>query len=187
MGWAYCGENRHGQIIGYGVEADCDEPGCTTTIDRGLGFLCGEMHDDANTCAKYYCGPHQTLINRCRRCAVPEPVSLPSGPTPPLLQDAGIATFEELFENRGTLSPEQAQRFVDRIIESSKLMLPKPTFHCMRCGLKLTPLPREDDDFADPGHYPHICMPTTPKRSLDETLRFNTPVNERPPPNEDSV
>ena len=68
MGWAICGTNRHGQEIGYGVEAECDEPGCTTTIDRGLGYLCGEMHDDEQTCAKYYWSDHRPLIQRGTRC-----------------------------------------------------------------------------------------------------------------------
>lgn len=72
MGWGNCGTNRNGVEIGYAVEAECDEPGCTTMIDRGLAFICGEMHDDQRTCAKYYCHDHQTLINRCKRCeAIP--------------------------------------------------------------------------------------------------------------------
>lgn len=68
MGWAFCGTNRNGVEIGYGVEAVCDEPGCTTVIDRGLGYLCGDMHDDERTCAKYYCSHHRVGHQRCERC-----------------------------------------------------------------------------------------------------------------------
>ena len=69
MGWAFCGTNRNGVEIGYGVAAVCDEPGCTTLIDRGLAHLCGEMHDDERTCAKYFCGEHLYIYPpRCARC-----------------------------------------------------------------------------------------------------------------------
>ena len=72
MGWAFCGPDKDGREMGYGVEAPCDEPDCTTVIDRGLAFLCGDMHEDERTCAKYYCGDHQTVSNRCERCkAIP--------------------------------------------------------------------------------------------------------------------
>jgi hypothetical protein len=73
MGWAHCGTNRHGQEIGYAIQSICDEPGCTEAIDRGLDYLCGEMHDDGETCNKYYCHEHLILgvypNARCARCA----------------------------------------------------------------------------------------------------------------------
>jgi len=52
-----------GREAGYGVAAECDREGCTTQIDRGLGYLCGDMpdghrEDDAPGCGKYYCGEH---------------------------------------------------------------------------------------------------------------------------------
>jgi hypothetical protein len=68
MGWADCGFNRHGQRIGYAIVALCDAPCCTTAIDRGLANLCGDMHDDERTCAKYFCGDHRWSDNRCPRC-----------------------------------------------------------------------------------------------------------------------
>lgn len=58
MSWAYCGTNRHGQEIGYGVSAQCDEPGCDSEIDRGLAYLCGAMHDDGESCNRYFCSQH---------------------------------------------------------------------------------------------------------------------------------
>lgn len=52
-----------GREAGYLVEAECDMPGCTLRIDRGLGYLCGELpdghrDDEAAGCGKYYCEPH---------------------------------------------------------------------------------------------------------------------------------
>ncbi|NQD40529.1 hypothetical protein [Glutamicibacter halophytocola] len=54
-----------GREAGYSVEAECDKPGCTTQIDRGLGFLCGESPDghrdsDEFGCGNYYCDQHET-------------------------------------------------------------------------------------------------------------------------------
>lgn len=74
MGWALCGRNDHGQEMGYGVEATCDEPGCDAVIDRGLAHVCGTMHEDPDTCHRYYCGEHLILADvgpgggLCARC-----------------------------------------------------------------------------------------------------------------------
>ena len=74
MGWARCGVNDHGQEMGYAVEAVCDEPGCLETIDRSLAHVCGRMHEDEDTCHKYYCGTHLFAASvgagggLCERC-----------------------------------------------------------------------------------------------------------------------
>jgi hypothetical protein len=52
-----------GREAGYGVSAECDRDGCTTQIDRGLGWLCGSMpdgHRDESEpgCGRYFCGEH---------------------------------------------------------------------------------------------------------------------------------
>ena len=75
MGWGLCGTNDHGQETGYGVEAVCDEPGCEEAIDRGLAHVCGRMHEDSDTCHRYYCGKHLFSANvgagggLCSRCS----------------------------------------------------------------------------------------------------------------------
>lgn len=53
-----------GREAGYGVEAPCDRDSCTVVIDRGLGYLCGEMpdghRDDADPgCGLYFCQDHR--------------------------------------------------------------------------------------------------------------------------------
>lgn len=53
-----------GREAGYTVEAICDADGCKTEIDRGFGYLCGEMPDghrdpDESGCGKYHCPDHQ--------------------------------------------------------------------------------------------------------------------------------
>jgi hypothetical protein len=59
MGWSY-GTNNEGRAVGYGVEAECDYPECSTQIDRGLGYICGDMHAGMNEwgCADYFCAEH---------------------------------------------------------------------------------------------------------------------------------
>ena len=71
MGYAYY-ILPDGREAGYGVEATCDEPGCTARIDRGLGYLCGtEPGGDEHGCGGYFCGAHLTYgtVQRCGRCA----------------------------------------------------------------------------------------------------------------------
>jgi len=74
MGWAFCGTNDHGQEMGYSVTATCDEPGCNVEIDRGLAHVCGRMHEDPDTCHKYYCAEHLFVADvapgggLCKRC-----------------------------------------------------------------------------------------------------------------------
>jgi hypothetical protein len=58
-----------GREAGYGVEATCDEQGCTAEIDRGLGYLCGRTPGaDEYGCGGYFCGEHLYSNNRCARC-----------------------------------------------------------------------------------------------------------------------
>lgn len=70
MGWASGIEN--GREIGYAVEAECDLPGCTTEIDRGLAYRCGgipNFMDGKPGCGAYVCGEH----NYFESCEVCEP------------------------------------------------------------------------------------------------------------------
>lgn len=69
MGWSY-GTNSEGREIGYSVQATCDWPGCSAEIDRGLSYLCGEVHDDGMFCNGYFCEDHRTWseVGRGERC-----------------------------------------------------------------------------------------------------------------------
>ncbi|WP_335982448.1 hypothetical protein [Streptomyces sp. CA2R106] len=78
MGYAYYTVMRNGEEIeaGYGVEAVCEEPGCTEQIDRGLACLCGETPGgDEYCCGGYYCGEHlyigpdDVIGDLCARCS----------------------------------------------------------------------------------------------------------------------
>lgn len=70
-----------GREAGYAVEASCDQPGCTETINRGIDFLCGDSPDghrdpDEPGCGRYYCDEHiREDIHNCPdpRCPVYEP------------------------------------------------------------------------------------------------------------------
>lgn len=74
MGWAY-GINGEGREVGYSVEATCDKAGCDAKIDRGLAYVCGQMHDgDENSCGGYFCSSHLVMgvalpNQMCEACA----------------------------------------------------------------------------------------------------------------------
>lgn len=60
MGWADCGTDSKGRNIGYAYEATCDHEGCSERIDRGLSYVCGDMHgEDEVSCEKYFCEEHR--------------------------------------------------------------------------------------------------------------------------------
>lgn len=60
MSWAV-GDNSAGRDIGYGVPSICDHPDCNTLIDRGLSYVCGDMHDGGEDgCGLYFCRDHLT-------------------------------------------------------------------------------------------------------------------------------
>jgi hypothetical protein len=74
MGWADCGKDARGRNIGYAFEARCDHPGCHVRIDRGLSYVCGNMHGgDGIGCGEYFCEKHRTnYVNPkdARECSV---------------------------------------------------------------------------------------------------------------------
>ncbi len=64
MGWAYCGQDEKGREIGYSVEAICDQEGCTAEIDRGLSYVCGNMHGGQGVgCGGYFCSAHLSTLS----------------------------------------------------------------------------------------------------------------------------
>lgn len=61
MGWGNCGTDSDGRPIGYVFPATCDHPGCEAEIDRGLSYVCGDMHGASEcSCEGYFCHEHQT-------------------------------------------------------------------------------------------------------------------------------
>lgn len=63
MGWANCGTDSEGRSIGYAFIAVCDHPNCTSEIDRGLGYACGDMHGETELgCEKYFCEKHRHVV-----------------------------------------------------------------------------------------------------------------------------
>jgi hypothetical protein len=77
MGWANCGTDSKGRPIGYAHPAQCDHPGCTKKIHRGLAHACGGDHGEGElTCEGYFCGDHMTFgviedqtVQICLTCA----------------------------------------------------------------------------------------------------------------------
>ncbi|NUK00583.1 hypothetical protein [Streptomyces lunaelactis] len=77
MGNAFYSVLRNGEEIeaGYGVQAVCEEPGCTEVIDRGLAYLCGQTPGgDEYGCGGYFCPQHLhiprsvVIGDLCARC-----------------------------------------------------------------------------------------------------------------------
>jgi hypothetical protein len=74
MGWSIGFDSNWNRDIGYGVPATCDHPNCTSTIDRGLAYVCGgEPYGGERGCGLYFCGRHMTCSafgpQLCDRCA----------------------------------------------------------------------------------------------------------------------
>lgn len=64
MGYAHYTVYRNGQQIeaGYSVGDVCNQPNCTTDIDRGMAYLCGGVPGgDEWGCGHYFCDAHLYL------------------------------------------------------------------------------------------------------------------------------
>jgi hypothetical protein len=77
MGYAFCGQDEKGREIGYGIHAECDQPGCQAQIDRGMAYVCGGHHGGGDHgCGGYFCEAHLfhakhrdgSLQSVCREC-----------------------------------------------------------------------------------------------------------------------
>lgn len=77
MSWAVGFDTNWKRDIGYGVPAECDHPRCRTTIDRGLGCVCGgEALGGEAGCGLFFCGEHLSSVRvwgvrvaqLCSRC-----------------------------------------------------------------------------------------------------------------------
>lgn len=81
MGNAYYTVTRNdGQQIeaGYGVEAVCEQDGCTEQIDRGLAYLCGSTPGaPEDGCGKYFCS-HHLYLDWETSSAEPQPQNCPT-------------------------------------------------------------------------------------------------------------
>ena len=71
MSWAF-GIDSMGREVGYSVQAECDEPGCSVRIDRGVSHRCGLHHGD-HGCGYHFCEEHLSYHhevegNFCLRC-----------------------------------------------------------------------------------------------------------------------
>ena len=73
MGWGY-GVLPDGREVGYNVAAFCEQEDCGEPINRGLDYLCGKMHGDADDdgCGHYFCSSHlyygQGGTQKCNAC-----------------------------------------------------------------------------------------------------------------------
>lgn len=70
MGWGYGEVN--GKPVGYTVPDVCNESGCDRKIDRGLSYVCGDMHGGGEFgCGGYFCAEHMLVGKEeqlCKKC-----------------------------------------------------------------------------------------------------------------------
>lgn len=65
MGYSVGWDSNWKRDIGYGVPSICDHPGCTTEIDRGLGYVCGSgPYGGEHGCGLFFCGAHLASYTR---------------------------------------------------------------------------------------------------------------------------
>ena len=63
MGWSIGYDTNWNRDVGYGVPAVCDHPECSTEIDRGLSYVCGDRpYGGDNGCGLYFCGQHLAAV-----------------------------------------------------------------------------------------------------------------------------
>lgn len=83
MGWAVGWDSTWERDIGYGVPAQCDYPGCTEEIDRGLSFVCGGKPYGGETgCGLYFCLAHGGGMEQCEHSFLDDPNYRPSPDLP---------------------------------------------------------------------------------------------------------
>ncbi|MEU7631895.1 hypothetical protein AB0C34_18180 [Nocardia sp. NPDC049220] len=71
MGWSVGYDENWKRDIGYGVPGGCDHPGCTTEINRGLAYVCGEEpYGGEKGCGLFFCTHHLWIseVQLCERC-----------------------------------------------------------------------------------------------------------------------
>jgi hypothetical protein len=76
MGWSIGYDSNWKRDIGYGVPCQCDLPGCSEQIDRGLAYVCGtHPRGGSRGCGLYFCPEHLKYrriegeyIQLCPRC-----------------------------------------------------------------------------------------------------------------------
>ena len=73
MSWSIGFDPNWNRDIGYGVPAICDHPECSTEINRGLSYLCGDLHGEKG-CGLFFCSDHRIFNDEghypemCERC-----------------------------------------------------------------------------------------------------------------------
>lgn len=79
MGWSLGFDSTWQRDIGYGVPAQCDQPGCEESIDRGISFVCGNApYGGDNGCGLYFCYGHGGGQDECGHVFKDDPAYQPS-------------------------------------------------------------------------------------------------------------
>lgn len=119
MGWSIGFDTRWQRDIGYGVPAECDQPGCTERIHRGLAYVCGgEPYGGDHGCGLYFCDSHLCYVigedkpQRCARCAVG---AEPFTPTPDVPEWLEWKLTDHSWAKWRDDNPEQVHAITERL------------------------------------------------------------------------
>ncbi|WP_194838878.1 hypothetical protein [Nocardia sp. XZ_19_369] len=112
MGWSIGFDTTWQRHIGYEVPAQCDHPGCSAEIDRGLGHVCGsEPYGGEEGCGLYFCGSHlgygETDARLCQQC---QQCSEPFTPTPDLACWISWKLTDPSWQRWRTDNPDQVRQ-----------------------------------------------------------------------------
>jgi hypothetical protein len=62
MGWSIGWDGNWDRDVGYGVPCECDQPECSESIHRGLGYVCGSHpYGGQYGCGLNFCEKHQDV------------------------------------------------------------------------------------------------------------------------------
>ena len=122
MGWAIGYDYNLRRDVGYGVPAICDDPECSTEIDRGLSHVCGgEPFGGDCGCGLHFCGKHLWYgedAQVCRQCLDGKPAFEPKPDTREWLE--WKLTDQSWAEWRDS-DPEEVARIKATLAEPSAL------------------------------------------------------------------
>lgn len=134
MGWSI-GTNCQDRDVGYGVPAICDYPGCNNEINRGLSYVCGDMHDGGDYgCGLYFCENHLTISDKwgvsiCDRC---ENNELPYEPKKDSLEWIQWKLIDDSWYEWRKQNPNQTKRLYERCLLDISQKLKTQDNRCTR-------------------------------------------------------
>lgn len=125
MGWSIGYDTNWRRDVGYGVPATCDYPGCGSSIDRGLSYVCGSQpYGGEHGCGLYFCEQHlgyrkfkrDGTVQLCERCSKRSKQG-PFDPTPDVAEWIQWKLTDQSWAAWRKENPDQVSALAARIVE----------------------------------------------------------------------